>query len=318
MTQPIEGPDVHFWPLEVTSDTHRIGLEEDTDGDGALDSKVDTTIATGTKYAYRGNGAGPSSTVGLYDALETALNSLASENTYAIEAATPDGSQITYSGVRIRATNASPAAFRVRWDFVDGLDPRWLGWGAGSTTSPTSSSHAPADSVESPYTIYGQWRPVTAFSQNTATLKDWDRRAHLESSGNDPIHDVQIEHGTPTEIRPLTYSQVPATCIRGGRGQDATYADLAGLAAGDTHNGLDDWHDAVGRGRKQRAIVLHNEADRADHDLDVSADDVELGYLHPKKTRSMFSDVRSLESKNPELYNIEFKLALTSSDISFG
>jgi hypothetical protein len=317
MTKPTESADVLFYPVEVAADNNTIAIKEDTTGDGSLDTVTSTTLAAGTYWPYVSGATPPAATTSLYDEAAAKLSAASQAgNTYAVEAQTPSGAQLENSGVRFRATSGT-AKFQVEWNTASSVDPRWFGWPTSSARTNASTAAAPTDAVDSPYTPVGQWRPTTVFADDSATKKPFDRRRNLGAAGPDLGQGAQIERGTPTDMRSLVYHEVPAACVLGGRGDDVDYANLAGLATGDTHNGLLAWHDAVSSGDGALTILLHNVADRADHVVDLDADDVETGYLTPKAARSEFGRVREMTRPEGEFYKVDFQLSLETSSVSF-
>jgi hypothetical protein len=318
MTAPIQGPDRYVYAFDVTSSDNEFQLSEDTDGDSLTDSAYDGSITPDRYWGYKDDGNGPSGFPSFLKVFEDELNRIATENNYEVSAATPDTSTLTNGGIQIQAINSSPAAFELQWGAVtDPIDPRWIGWRPGDTSTLASTSDSPSDSLISPHSIYGSWRPITAFSDDTATQKPLDEKRWLQTSSDDEINNTQVEYGASIRKRTVMYPHAPAACVRRNRAQDADYASQAGLPNGDTNNALYHlWQAASLGGGKEKVAIVHNDGD-TDHTIDTLAYDYEIGFLTPQGARSTFSELYDIQKVRGELYDLEFTVALTTSEVSF-
>jgi len=312
MTQPIEGPDRYVYAFDVTSDDNEFELIE---GGNIRNASLDT----GRYWGYKDNGNGPSALNSFLTELENSLNSAAVSNSYTVSSNTPPNSSLAESGIVIEATNSTPFDFRIRWGaLANPINPRWIGWPQSQPSTSESTASSPADSVESPHSIYGSWRPITSFSDNTATQKPLDEERWLEVSSDDEINNTQVEYGDPIRKRTFMYPYAPAACVRKSRARDADYASQAGLPNGDTNNALYYlWQAASLDGNKEKIAILHNAGDTSGHSLDTTFYDYEVGFLSPKSARSAFSEAYDIEKVTGELYNLELTFALTTSEVSF-
>jgi hypothetical protein len=318
MTSPIEQSDRWVYSVEVTTDNRTVKVQEDDDGDGITDTTFSANLSTGTYWGYHDRLAGsPSGYPGILSAIQSAMNSASPNNTYELRAEYPDNDSTVsngQTGLRIEATNSSPVEFQLEFDSST-IPSEWVGWGDGTVLTQTSATNTPDAEIVSPISIFGCWRPVTAFSDNTASRKSKDEKRWLDTSSDDQVNAVQIEYGDPTVTDEIMYPEMPAAVVRESRAEDIDYSDAAGLVADDVNAALYWLWQQASKGDKTEVIVVHN--DPADtHTIDTVSDDVEIGYLDVEQ-RKRFSSLWEKSREQGEFFDVTIKIVALERKVSF-
>jgi len=296
----IDGPDRWIYPVEVTSSTQDLRVLEDQDGDGAFESGATVTISPGW---YWGHADSSFTLPGLYDAIESAMNSAGLGNTYTITSQTPSGSQVSQSGIRIQGDTYP---FKID-GFGTDMPGEWFGWDFG-TLGDAESDNLKIDFPRSPHTY---WQPWSIFSTKSAAAKDWDQRRLIGQSSQDARNAYQIEYAEPIPTREYTYPWLPAANVRKGKADDADHARNAGIPTGDTGHALYHLWEVASRNRE--IIIVHNDGDQ---DLQVDSHQYERGYLRPS-ARQSFDEMHERVRDAGEFYTVEFTHVIEQSEMPF-
>lgn len=301
-----DGPDRFIYSADVETGAQGLVVGEDQDDSGTYETTDTIQVAAGEYWGHNDDSF-DGTLAGLFKALEDALNASTLGNTYAIEAQTPAGSQVTNSGLRFRATNADPHPFRIDFAAAGSTLPPWLigwrgGWAGGSEPTPTSSGGV----IDSPVSarLYHQPWPLFTNSKR-ASEKTWDEERELYVSHDDEREQFQVEHGEPTETRMYWYQWQAAAHVRDGKALDATHASNAGLPTGDVNNAF--YHLWSRASRKHKVIVVHN---AGDEDLQVDAHTWETGYLAGLESRKRFSPALERVKDGGEFHDVQFRMVI--------
>jgi len=318
MTSPIEQSDRWVYGVDITKENNTVKVREDDDGDSVTDTTFSADISTGTYWGYHDRLAGsPSGYPGLLSEIQSAMNTASPNNSYQIRAEYPDNDASASNGktgIRIEATNAIPVEFHLQFGSST-IEPEWLGWERGTALTQTSAANVPDAEIVSPISIFGVWRPVTAFSDNTASRKSKDEKRWLDTSSDDQVNAVQIEYGDPTVTDEIMYPEMPAAVVRERRAEDIDYSDAAGLVIDDINAALYWLWQQASQGDKTEVIVVHNDG-ATDHTIDTVSDDVEIGYLDVEQ-RKRFSSLWEKSREQGEFFDVTLRVVALQRKVSF-
>lgn len=270
------GPDILLPPILIDSTNQRIVVTEDPNGTpSTFSASISTTaaLAAGAQYyGFRDSGGNiwdPAEIISnsrrtldakpIYTAIADKLTADSPNGwTYSVESATPAGSSLVNSGLKLVAD--SNLEFRL--DFADGafdMDPRLFGWGEGHSSNEVSSDPASTGDPEltGPYSRYYCWQSPTAAYDKRHEEK---HRAFQSSQRGDAYRWRWKE---PELKREVKYRAVAGAHVwPDDRADRQDEADRAGLPLGDANNALKQLFELAAVG-DQRVLIGHNEAESA-------------------------------------------------------
>lgn len=209
------------------------------------------------------------------------INSAAPDNQYDFESITPNGSDLTGSGVALVRTSGT-AQFRIRWDAENCTLPRCLlGYERGrSTASPWSDANSPTGQINSPLSICKVWHsPHKAHEKRRDPMSSVARSDDTENAYNLPWERKRD--------RMLHYVDVYGALVWPVRANDATLASQAGLPTGDINNGFYDFWDQSAR-KGESFVIVHNEGEQ---DLYIDSHPWELAYMNQQDQMDSFREI---------------------------
>ncbi|MFP4598055.1 MAG: hypothetical protein ACLFVJ_07375, partial [Persicimonas sp.] len=147
MADFVFGADRIYAPFEIDSSNNTLRVTD-------LGGTDDISVSADTYYNHLDDS--DSDYPGLLDKLEDALNaSSVLAGTYSISSSTPDGSELTNSGITISDSSGGP--FTLEFDHANTtLDPRLLGF-ASDASDQTADAEDPAATLDSPYSLWSVW-----------------------------------------------------------------------------------------------------------------------------------------------------------------
>lgn len=283
--------DMWLSPVTLTSSNNKFRVFED----GMIERIV--SITAGDYYLHTDsayNTAYPS----LYIAIKTALEAVSAYE-YDLTSITPSSStQQTNAGLTF-VTDASAAV--VDFDDVDfTMDPRWFG--------ETSASLWTGDTTYiSQYTVYGNWYSNTISTSGQASNKRRDSYRQITYSHERPDDRYALEWYS-NYTRRIVYEYVPAAHVFEVAANDSTYASVARLANGDTHNAFETVWNALSRGKT--VLVCH---DVGTSYSSLGLVNVDACLLRSEEQAQTLSSVATLMRSAGEMYMLDVDLHLLSA-----
>lgn len=248
MADFVYGQDRFFSEFEVTSSDNQLVINDPDDGE------ITASVSTGSSYFnHLDDGGNALHGSAFLKALETAINSAATTNTYTIASNTPSGSDLTKSGISISSTGGD---FTLKFsDASTTIDPRWIGWGESQ-----SSDVGAANPVQSPFSLYPVWQSHNQLD-NAATDKRKIPHQNIQLSGDD-VQQAARKKFLERDRRLFRYEWIFAGHVKENRATDQKSADNAGLPQGDVHNAFELFWRAATEGDENeklvRIVIVHD------------------------------------------------------------
>lgn len=235
--------DMWLRPVVLTSANNKFRLYEIGSA-----HEVIVAITVGTYYLHADSVINQSAFNSLYLAIETAVNAVATSNTYTFTNATPRASG-GQTGVGL-ALSADVEEFSV--DFADADFTMDAGWfGAISTENVTSANKR----IVGRYTVLHQWYLNTISSYAQASNKRSSVQREISYSHERPSDRYAIEWYSE-KTRPIVYEYVPAAHVFEYGAKEQIYADTGRLALNDVNNAWETiWS---GLSRDEIIFIVHN------------------------------------------------------------
>lgn len=269
-----------LWPIVLTASNNTLPWLEE----GVTE---DIEFTPGSYYAHYDATLHNAGYKSLYITAIALVESTFGYETYAVEASTPSGSELSGSGLTIvREVGSNPWGPQFG-DHDCTIDPRLFGFGP----SPGNQTVG-GDEIFSPYSIYGAWQSPHIPSD----LRDQPERMIIESGkGWEAATNEWEGVGVP---RPVFIRALWAAHVLRGRGNYAHHAGRADLPTGDINNQWEDfWWGAVG----EEVICIYS---GGDEDLEVATHDYEIVKLRAKNR--LYDHLEGVEGG--ERYNLRFDL----------
>lgn len=312
--------DIWLTPITITNSNYSFRFVEDPNG-VAVPRVV--TIAAGTYYLHNDSSLHAASHLGLYVALTTAINAVATE-TYSFEVTTPTLSTgMTDAGLLIRATEVTEPDFQIDWGHASmTMDPAWFGWRTGkgglvSSNVVTSSSDGGTQKMEGNYTVLGRWYTHTLDGVHAAEDKTSDTLKNTRFSHARTSDAVAIRWQTDT-IRRYVIRWVKSPHIFNSRADDSDTAWLlaSDLVASDIHNAWEDVWDSLSD--LGEVLIVHNVNGAADLQVDPSTSDWEAVRLPDEKGARSLGDTIKRVQNGGEWYDIDISLWVNPTYANYG
>jgi len=279
------GPDCLYFPLVIDSTNKKLTIKEFDSDNNVL--QQDTISLDENRYWNHNTDAtnSPDLQDGLLHHIKEKMNGSPSLNgSYAITPVTPTGSEITNSGIII--FNGVTTFDHFGLDFTPGgsaattFPPEYLGF---STETDLATSGTGGQTLYSPFSVYGQYRPWNVID-GIATKKKRDPMRLVASSSDDASHARGQVLGE-FDVRPFEFQSVYGGVVYKNRAHDQGSAKVARLPwydsnsipfddtgsstpYGDVHNAFEDLYVAMttpGEGNLfSKIVVLYDEADTSD------------------------------------------------------
>lgn len=282
--------DTWLTPITFAADKTLVLIE---DPGGGAESTITLTVSDDYTYYLHNDSSFNSSYVGLYYALEDALNNGTNTwvtvsgtvtNTYAFTASTPaSSSSITNAGITLTASTAT-YTFKIDWTSGSTIDGRLLGFKDEAPTTDESSVTSGSDEVYiSDYCV--RQRLVTYDRVDGAAISKTELPRKITQRSTDRVADSVTTNWGEESDRWFVYEDIWPAHVDPNRAGDTPYATNAGLAADDKNN---TWYvvwDALSDG--DTCIVVHNSTS----DLQVDAHSYEVVKLAEERPWQQFQSV---------------------------
>lgn len=298
--------DTYYLPQTFTTDKTLVIVE---DPGGTNEATITLTVDSSYTYYLHNDSSYNGTKVGLYYALEDALNNGTNTwvtvtgtvtNTYAFSVSDPStSSAVTNAGLTLTAT-AATYSFRYDWTGGGTIDARLLGYKDAAPGADTDSATSGADEVIiSAHTVRGRFVTFDLGDGAAQSKKPFPRKIVQRSS--ERVSDSITTNWGEELDRVLTYQDVWPALVDPDRAGDTGYASVMGLGGGDKNN---TWYlvwDALTDG--DEVIIVHNSV--SDHQID--ANDYEVVKLAEDLTWEQFQ----IETRTgADLRDIRFRVAV--------